>query len=77
VTEAPREKSRAEYIADKCIAEALKARDYLSGRGISDDVIDACIKAKTIGFNSWSSPKCQRARLAMAVRRWRLLCVTG
>lgn len=57
VTEAPREKSRAEYIADKCIAEALKARDYLSGRGIADDVIDACIKAKTIGFNSWSSTK--------------------
>lgn len=55
--EAPREKSRAEYIADKCVAEALHVREYLVGRGISDAVIDDCIKAKTIGFNSWSSPK--------------------
>jgi hypothetical protein len=51
------EKSRAEYIADKCIAEALKVRDYLVGRHISNDVIDAGIKAKTIGFNSYVSTK--------------------
>ncbi|TCS35834.1 Toprim domain-containing protein [Paucimonas lemoignei] len=55
--EVPREKSRAEYIADKCIAEAPQVREYLNGRGISDQVIDAAIKAKTLGFNSYTSKK--------------------
>lgn len=55
--EVPREKSRAEYIADRCIAEAIKVREYLNSRGISDNVIDAAIKAKTLGFNSWKSTK--------------------
>lgn len=51
------EKSRADYIADKCMAEAQRAREYLKGRGISDEVIDAGIRAKTIGFNSYTSNK--------------------
>lgn len=56
-SEPPREKSRAEYIADKCLAEAQKVREYLKGRGISDAVIDAGIRTKTLGFNSWVSDK--------------------
>lgn len=56
-SEPPREKSRAEYIADKCIAEAQKVREYLKGRGISDEVIDAGIRNKTLGFNSYRSTK--------------------
>ena len=55
--EAPQEKSRADYIAEKCLAEAIKVRDYLNVRGISDTVIDAAIKNKTLGFNSWRSNK--------------------
>lgn len=56
-SEPPRERSRAEYIADKCIAEAEQAREYLKGRGISDEAINAAIKCKTIGFNSYTSHK--------------------
>lgn len=51
------EKSRAEYIADKCLAEAQLVREYLVGREISNDVIDAAIRAKTLGFNSYTSNK--------------------
>lgn len=61
--EAPREKSRAEYIADRCLTDAVKVREYLAGRGISDAVIDAGIKAKTIGFNVWHSNKVPEGEL--------------
>jgi hypothetical protein len=56
-SEPPREKSRAEFIADKCIAQAQLVRDYLKGRGISDQAIDAAVKAKTLGFNTYTSNK--------------------
>ncbi len=51
----PAEKSRAEFIADKCLPEAQQAREYLAGRKISDEAIDAAIKAKTLGFNTYVS----------------------
>lgn len=54
-TEQPKEKGMVEYIADRCIAARDKAREYLAGRGISDQAIDAAMKAKTIGFNEWTS----------------------
>lgn len=54
-SEPPREKSRAEYIAEKCLAAAPKVRDYLKSRHISDAAIDAAIRAKTLGFNEYRS----------------------
>ncbi|MCW5625058.1 MAG: toprim domain-containing protein [Burkholderiales bacterium] len=55
--EAPREKSRAEYIAAKCAANPAQARAYLEGRGIAPKVIDAAIAARSLGFNDWTSDK--------------------
>lgn len=52
-----REKSRAEYIADKCLADADKALPYLTElRGIPEFTVRAAIKARSLGFNSWTSP---------------------
>lgn len=51
------EKSRAEYIADRCIADADKAVDYLVGRGISEEVVRRAIKKGSVGFNDWTSDK--------------------
>lgn len=52
-----REKSQIEYIADKCLAQRDRARDYLKGRGISDAAIDSALKAGSLGFSTWTSPK--------------------
>ncbi|MFV8606725.1 toprim domain-containing protein [Ralstonia pseudosolanacearum] len=52
-----REKSKAEYIADRCHAEREQVRPYLAGRGISDAAIDAAFRARTLGYNAWTSPK--------------------
>src|SRR5471032_1522002 len=50
-----REKSRCDYIAERSLTNAEKVRAYLTGRGISDAAIDAAIKAKTLGYNDYSS----------------------
>ncbi|WP_197329038.1 toprim domain-containing protein [Ralstonia syzygii] len=50
-----REKSKVEYIADRCHAEREHAREYLKGRGISDTAIDAAFRARTLGYNAWTS----------------------
>lgn len=50
-----REKSKFDYIADRSLKEAEKVREYLTGRGISSTAIDAAIKAKTLGFNDYTS----------------------
>lgn len=55
--EPQRERSRAEYIADRCIAEAEKAVEYLVGRGITEEVVRRAIKKGAVGFNSWTSDK--------------------
>lgn len=55
--EPKRETSRAEYIAERCIAESELAVDYLVGRGISESVIRRAIKKGSIGFNDWTSAK--------------------
>lgn len=52
-----REKSRVEFIADRCLADPSPVRAYLTSRGICDAVIDAAIKNKTLGFNQWTSSK--------------------
>jgi len=53
----PREKSRVDYIAERCLSNPAAVRTYLTNRGISDVVIDAAIQNKTLGFNQWTSPK--------------------
>lgn len=55
----PQQKSMVDYIADRCTGAAAKAREYLAGRGIGAPAIDAAIKARTIGFNEWTSPSKQ------------------
>ncbi|MFT3964089.1 toprim domain-containing protein [Propionivibrio sp.] len=53
-----REKSRAEFIADRCMAERLKAIDYLAGeRGIHEDVARRAIEKGAVGYNDYVSPK--------------------
>jgi len=57
-TSAPRrEKSRAEWIAEKVTADPQPAREYLEGRGIDADVIGRAFKHKTVGFNAWRSER--------------------
>lgn len=51
-----REKTTVEYIADRCLAERDQVREYLAGRGISQAAIEAALRAKTLGFNQWTSP---------------------
>lgn len=56
--EAPqRERTKVEWIADKCLALADQAVDYLKGRGIEESVIRRAIQRKAIGFNYWVNPK--------------------
>lgn len=52
-----RPKSTIDYIADRCIAEREKVREYLDGRKITTAAIDAALRAKTLGFNDWTSTK--------------------
>lgn len=54
--EQKKKKSQVEYIAERCLSNAKKARDYLEERGISAKAIDTAIKCKTLGFNEWTSP---------------------
>lgn len=51
-----REKTRAEYIADKVwAADPSAAIKYLVGRGITKEIIDKAINLGTLGFNDWRS----------------------
>jgi len=53
-----REKSTAEYIAEKCLAAPLAAKQYLvEQRGILDWVVDKAIAARAVGWNDWRSSK--------------------
>lgn len=53
-----REKSRAEYIADRCLADTARAVEYLvAERGISEAVAKRAAQRKNIGFNDWTSDK--------------------
>ena len=53
-----RERSTAEYIAEKCLAAPLAAKQYLvEQRGILDWVVDKAIAARAVGWNDWRSSK--------------------
>lgn len=54
--EAPAQKSQIDYIADRCLAaDQAKVKEYLVGRGITEPAIDAALRAKTLGYNEWTS----------------------
>lgn len=54
----PRERSRAEYIAERCLDAPERAVAYLvEGRGITEEVARAAVKKGAVGFNDWTSPK--------------------
>jgi hypothetical protein len=50
-----REKSKAEYIADRCFKAPEKVSEYLAGRGITHEVIKRALERRSIGFNDWES----------------------
>lgn len=52
----PVEKTLAEKLAGVCLKSPDPAINYLTGRGIHEDVVRAAIKAKTLGHNTWTSP---------------------
>ncbi len=57
-----RKQSLAEFIADNCWKAVRTPRQvelvaYLGGRGISEAVIERCIKAGTLGLNIYTNPK--------------------
>ncbi len=54
-----REKSRAEWIADRCFGDGAleKATEYLAGRGIDEEVVRTAYRAGAIGWNEWTSDK--------------------
>ncbi len=55
--EPKREKTRAEYIADRCYDETDRALEYLVGRGIPEPVVMRAIQKRSVGFNAWESDK--------------------
>lgn len=52
-----REKTRAEFIADRCFERIDPAMEYLTGRGIAEAVAQRAITKGTVGYNEWNSPK--------------------
>lgn len=51
------EKSRAEYVAERCLASVKRGVDWLiEARGIDPEVAQRAALAKAIGFNDWTSP---------------------
>jgi hypothetical protein len=52
-----RERTKVEWIADKCFEAPDKAIEYLKGRGLDEAVIRRAIARKSIGFNDWESDK--------------------
>ncbi|MDH4450817.1 MAG: toprim domain-containing protein [Rhodoferax sp.] len=65
---APVEKSRAEFIADNCLRDVRTGHgqevvDYLVGRGIEKDVVEAAIKKGTLGLNLYNSKQVERGEV--------------
>ncbi|MBW7903817.1 MAG: toprim domain-containing protein [Rhodocyclaceae bacterium] len=53
-----REKSHAEYIAERCLADTKRAVDWLvEERGIDPEVAQKAALKKALGFNDWTSSK--------------------
>lgn len=52
----PRTKSTLDWVAERCLGQAPRAKAYLLQRGISEAAITRAVKSKTLGFNDWTSP---------------------
>ncbi|MGK7346047.1 MAG: toprim domain-containing protein [Candidatus Nitrospinota bacterium M3_3B_026] len=50
-------KTHAEYISERCLADAAGVIGYLTERGISGEIIGKAIKTRAIGWNTWTSQK--------------------
>ncbi len=50
-----RERSRAEFIAERCLADPLPVVEYLAGRAIPDVVSRHAIERRALGWNTWRS----------------------
>lgn len=56
----PKERSRAQFIADQCVRDAEQVIGWLvEQRGIPEDIVRRAISARTVGYNDWTSPKRQ------------------
>lgn len=55
--EPPRPKTLPEVIADKSFIDPSPAIEYLTGRGISESIVQAAIKRRSVGWNNWTSNK--------------------
>ncbi|WP_235816922.1 toprim domain-containing protein [Bordetella ansorpii] len=51
------EKTQAEFIADRSMADPAPAARYLTGRGIAPAVIERAIRNRAVGWNVWRSTK--------------------
>ena len=47
--------SKMEFIASQCKGNEARILEYLTGRGIAEEVINHAIKKGTLGFNTWCS----------------------
>lgn len=56
-SEPQRPKSTVEYIADRCLENRMPALEYLTGRGIAENVARGAMEKGLVGFNDWRSPK--------------------
>ncbi|WP_205730879.1 toprim domain-containing protein [Bordetella hinzii] len=50
-------RSKADYIAERCLADTQPAVDYLIGRGISEAVAARVTAERVVGWNIWASDK--------------------
>ena len=56
--EAPKKKSKMEWVAEQCLANPAPAREYLvNERGLPEKVVDYFIKCRTVGYNDWTNPE--------------------
>jgi hypothetical protein len=51
-----RERTKIDYIADQCKADAKQAVEYLVGRGVKLEVAELAILKGSVGFNTWTRP---------------------
>lgn len=55
--QAPRQQTKAGFIAQKCLVQPDPLVLYLTGRGIHAEVVRDAISRRTAGWNTWTSPK--------------------
>ncbi len=54
----PRERTMVEYVAERCLRDAAPVVDYLvQQRGIDPAVAQAAVKARAVGWSTWTSGK--------------------